>query len=107
MADSTFNNIGIRVAELRRAHGDTQEKLAEKLGVSPKHVGHVEVALSSFSLKYMIMFCEIYGCSMDYLVFGEERNSTLKKLPENIITILNSGDSDKLDRLNRYLEEFT
>lgn len=34
--------IGKRIAEIRRSNHVTQEALANELGVSPKHISHVE-----------------------------------------------------------------
>ena len=48
--------IGKRISLTRRAKGMTQENLAEKLGVSPKHISHIECGTSSLSLKSLIEF---------------------------------------------------
>ena len=42
--------IGKRIAEIRRSNHVTQEALANELGVSPKHISHVECGTSSNSL---------------------------------------------------------
>ena len=98
--------IGKRLAEIRRSHKTTQDELAEMLGVSPKHISHVENAASSFSLSNLIRFCRIFGCSMDYIILGRESNETLSKLPEGIVSLLNTGSDTDVDRLKRYLDVF-
>lgn len=104
MENDTLTAIGTRIAEIRRQHKVTQESLADMLGVSPKHISHVENATSSLSLKNLIHFCAIFGCSFDYIIFGKDSNEALSKLPDGIVKILNTGSSDDIDRLNRYLQ---
>ena len=100
-----FKNIGNRIAEVRKAHKITQAQLAEMLDVSPKHISHSECGTSSLSLKNLIDFCNHFECSLDYIVFGHERSS-VSKLPESIVTILNTGNDKDLKRLKKYLETY-
>ena len=44
MKDNFINNISTRIAEIRRSNKATQEEVADHLGVSPKHISHVENA---------------------------------------------------------------
>lgn len=96
--------IGKRIAEIRRSHKVTQETLADKLGVSPKHISHTECGTSSLSLKNLIEFCNLFGCSLDYIIFGKNENTVLAKLPDEISNILYTGTEQEIDRLNRYLQ---
>lgn len=104
MENDIFTAISIRIAEVRRSHKVTQEALADMLGVSPKHISHVENATSCFSLKNLIQFCTIFNCSFDYLIFGKQNNEALSKLPDGIVKILNTGNTTDIERLNRYLQ---
>lgn len=96
--------IGKRIAEIRRSHKVTQEALADKLGVSPKHISHTECGTSSLSLKNLIEFCNLFGCSLDYIIFGKTENTALAKLPDEISNILYTGTEQEIERLNRYLQ---
>lgn len=96
--------LGKRISDIRRSHKITQEKLADMLGVSPKHISHTECGTSSLSLKNLIEFCKLFDCSLDYLVFGKTSNSILDKLPEEIINLLSHGTEEEIDRLIRYLQ---
>jgi transcriptional regulator with XRE-family HTH domain len=98
--------IGKRISLTRRSKGMTQENLAEKLGVSPKHISHIECGTSSLSLKSLIEFCKIFDCSMDYIIFGNTESKLLSKLPSEITDILHTGTDADLDRLNRYLQVY-
>ncbi len=106
MTEKEYSKIGTRIAGIRRSQNMTQEQLAEILNVTPKHISHVENSTSSFSLKQLIRFCEVFNCSFDYLIFGNKENPVLSKLPDDIVDILNKNDDDTLKLLTRYLELF-
>lgn len=96
--------IGRRISEIRRSHNMTQETLAERLGVSPKHISHTECGTSSLSLKNLMEFCNLFNCSLDFIIFGKIENDALAKLPEEITNILYTGTDKEVERLNRYLQ---
>lgn len=98
--------IGKRLAEIRRSHHVTQEALADRLGVSPKHISHSERGTSSLSLKNLMEFCRIFGCSLDYIVFGKTKEALLDRLPEPIIRLLCTGSEAEIDSLSRYLSVY-
>lgn len=95
--------IGQRLKEIRKAHNYTQEKVACVLDISEKHISHAERGVSCLSLKNLIIFCNHFGCSLDYIIFGKTENNALAKLPDEIVRILNTGSKADLDRLTRYL----
>ena len=97
--------IGRRISEIRRSHGMTQETLAEKLEVTPKHISHTECGTSCLSLKNLMEFCSIFDCSLDYIVFGK-KDDTLARLPKEITDILYSGNDSEINRLNQYLNMY-
>lgn len=96
--------IGKRISEIRRSKKITQEKLAELLDVTPKHISHTERGTSSLSLKNLIEFCNIFDCSLDYIIRGKTTDTGLSKLPDGIIEILYSGNENQIKRLNKVLE---
>ncbi len=98
--------MGKRIGEIRRSHNITQEKLADMLDVSPKHISHTERGTSSLSLKNLIEFCNIFECNLDYVVLGKTTDSCLSKLPTKIIEILNTGDDAQINRINKVLEMY-
>ena len=100
------NGLGKRIAAIRKANKYTQDKLAELLEVTPKHISHVENGSSSLSLKSLLKFCEHFDCSMDYLVHGKYNSPELNKLPTDIVEILQNGNDKAISLLNRYLELF-
>jgi len=57
-----------RLAEMRRAHGYSQEELAEKLNVSRQAVSKWERAESSPDTDNLIALAQLYGVSLDVLL---------------------------------------
>lgn len=100
-------NMGARIAEIRRSHNVTQEALAEILDVSPKHISHTECGTSTLSLKNLVQFCNLFHCSLDYVVLGKTTDTVLSQLPTSIMQILYSDNKEEVDRLNRYLQIYT
>ena len=100
--------IGKRISLLRSQNGLTQEALAERLNCTKKHISHVERGVASFSLDLLIEVSDVFGCSLDYLIKGEEAPSELK-LPTYVLHILGSREDRMLKEkalLLSYLEMY-
>ena len=65
------NAIGNRIFTLHTNAKLSQEKLAEKLGVSHRHLGDLERGSSNGSVKILIDIAEYFHVSMDYLFWAE------------------------------------
>ena len=98
-----YSTMGMRIAEVRRSHKMTQEKLCRILGLTSKHLSHVENDTSCLSLPLLIKLCNLFGCSLDYIVMGNSNNA-LSKLPQEISSILDSNNEEDINLLNSYLE---
>ena len=66
------NAIGSRIFTLRTNAKLTQEKLAENLGISYRHLGDLERGSSNGSVKILIDIAECFYVSMDYLLLGRD-----------------------------------
>ncbi len=62
--------MGRRLRDLRKAKGWSQEKLAEKSGLSVKAIQTAERDTHDPSLFSVICIADALGCSLDYLVLG-------------------------------------
>ena len=62
-----------RLVELRKKNNLSQEELAEKLGVSRQAISKWERSEASPDTDNLIALAEIYGMSLDELIFGEKR----------------------------------
>ncbi len=60
--------IGKALQGLRRAAGLTQEKLAEKTGISPRYVQELEIGTRLPSLKVLEALRKAIRCSWDELL---------------------------------------
>lgn len=60
--------IGDRLTRVRRAFGDTQKQMAEKLGVSLPTVRSWEQGKSAPTCEMLANICRLYGVSADELL---------------------------------------
>lgn len=60
--------LGERLTQMRRAFGDTQKQMAEKLGVSLATVHSWEQGKSTPTCETLANICRIYGVSADELL---------------------------------------
>ena len=66
--------IANRLVQMRKAHGYSQEELAEKLGISRQAVSKWERAESSPDTDNLIMLAKLYGVSLDELLGNDKAN---------------------------------
>lgn len=103
---SSNQNIGKRVADLRKQNHWSQAQLAEMLHVTSKHVSELERGVTGISIDIQVLLCKYLHCSLDYLVKGEEFRSVDSMLPSRIIDILNSGNQKEISLLLDYLNMY-
>lgn len=64
--------IANRLVQMRKAHGFSQEELAEKLGISRQAVSKWERAEASPDTDNLILLARLYGVSLDDLLFTDD-----------------------------------
>lgn len=96
-------NIGKRVANLRRQHNLTQAQLAEEIGTSSKHISEIERGVTGISIDIQIQLSEKLRCSLDYLILGDDFKSVDSYLPANIVEIFHSHNQKEISLLLEYL----
>ena len=94
-----IDNYGSMIKELRIQNGLTQNQVAESLGVTPGYISNVENNRTAMSLRILMYYARLMGCSLDSLV-GEleaEYSETAldRKLYEAILK-LNTKTKEKL-----------
>ena len=62
----------MRIANLRKKKGLTQEQLAEKLNISTSNLGKLERGLQGMSIDLLIEIGIFFGVSTDYILLGCE-----------------------------------
>lgn len=65
-----YISIGNRIREIRTAKGWTQAKLAEKSGVEPSNISHIERAATKLSLPTMVNIANALGVTLDEIAYG-------------------------------------
>lgn len=95
-----YKDLGKRIREVRRQAGITQEKLAEKMGISASYLGHVERGTRIASLETVVAACNALQVSMDYLL---KASLDLKQtyLPDSISPM----EKDRLSHFLRLAQE--
>lgn len=97
--------LGLRIRELRRRAGLTQEQLAELLGIDQKHMSRIELGKSYPSLDRLEKIASTVNIPLPGLFkFGhlESASDTRKRVEEMVTQI---GEKD-LKRVHRILEAF-
>lgn len=89
--------IGKFIAESRKKQKLTQEQLAEKLGVTDRAVSNWENGKNMPDLSMFKLLCDELNISINELMSGEELDESryIKKLEENIITMVNNIEMKK------------
>lgn len=71
-----YISIGNRIKELRSAKGWTQATLAEKSGVEPSNISHIERAATKLSLPTMVNIANALGVTLDEIAYGSIEKGT-------------------------------
>ena len=72
------NLIGLRLKDLRNSLNLTQEKFANKCGISQTTYSHYETGFNLITTTNAYSICKTYNVSMDWLV-GRINNSKINK----------------------------
>ena len=75
MKESFLIDMGLRIAERRKAKQLTQEKLAEKMGVSLQSVSSIELGKKGIRPENLANLCIHLDTTADYILYGK-RSST-------------------------------
>ena len=57
-----------RLFALRKGNGQTQQNLADLLGVTPNHVSEMEKGRKGISVERLCLLCDHFKVSADYLL---------------------------------------
>lgn len=104
--DEAVVNFGKRIQEARLLRNITQDQLAEKCNVTPKHISAVERGSTPGSIILLLNICKILGISPNTLfidTFPEEED---KEAKDNIIPVEKHDTFIKYARLNSNNQKF-
>ncbi len=100
----SYIEMGERIAKLRKTRKMSQERLAEELDISVKHMSEVERGLSSLSLDKLVCLCSILTSNLDYIVRGVTTSPVdSTNLPDYIYETYNSSTKRQQELLEHYI----
>lgn len=63
-----YEALGTRINRLRKEKGITQSTLAERVGIEPSNISHIERAASKVGLGTLVKIANVLECSVDDLL---------------------------------------
>lgn len=81
MPDNALNVLGTRIREARKERGLTQERLAEQVGLSTRHIAKVEKGDVNPSLEVLSTLVKTLGISIDS-VFNSDSAEMTEEIQE-------------------------
>lgn len=96
-----YDKLGERVRELRLNEKLTQEKLAEEVNVTSKHISHIENGESKVSVETLLNIANSLSTTVDYLL--QDSVKTEKCYEVEVSNILSGCSKEKKRRLIEYL----
>jgi transcriptional regulator with XRE-family HTH domain len=97
--------LGRRIARARKAAGMTQDKVAEKLGLTKGAVSQWENDTTTPDLGYFIEFCKAVNASADEVLLARRQDPLLAQLIHIYTRLSADGRDLVLLRANRVLSE--
>lgn len=98
-----YISIGNRIKEIRKSKGWTQAKLAEKSGVEPSNISHIERAATKLSLPTLVSIANALEVTLDEIAFGSLIKNTHVAI-EIVDNLLADCNSDELKSIIEVLK---
>ena len=96
MEESTKKLLGVRIKELRKTRGLSQEQLSGKIDIDPKHLSRIESGRSFPSLDTLEKLANALQVEIkDFFEFAHEAKNT-RELKEIISNLLKEVDDERL-----------
>lgn len=70
MGELDYGKMGMRIRQVRKAKGWSQDLLAKKCGISMSFLGHIERGTRIMSLETFVNICGALDAGADELLFG-------------------------------------
>ena len=70
MRELDYGKMGMRICQVRKAKGWSQNELAEKCGISMSFLGHIERGTRIMSLETFVNICMALEADADELLWG-------------------------------------
>lgn len=99
--DNIGLKIGMRIYNRRKQLGMTQETLAERIGINPKHISLIEKG-SNMRLDTLIKMGQILDLDYTFMITGNNTNSTIPEI-QNLFSKLDENKFHALLEILRAL----
>ncbi len=96
MKQSTKELLGVRIQELRKIRGLTQDQLSEKVGIDAKHISRIEVGRSFPSLDTLEKLANALKVELSSFFEFDDKAKDTRELKKVINELLSDVDEDKL-----------
>ena len=70
MKEVDYGKMGMRIRELRKVKGWSQDELAKRCGISMSFLGHIERGTRIMSLETFVSICSALDTGADELLWG-------------------------------------
>lgn len=87
-----YNEIGLRIHNLREANSYTRDAFAERIHISAKFLYEIELGKKGFSVEILYKISKALAVSTDYLVAGKDSS----KLSGRTAEVLEGFTPDQL-----------
>lgn len=77
-----YYKIGQQIRKIRKAHGLSQEELAEKVNISTTHMSHIETGNTKLSLPVLVDIATVLDVRTDDLIYDNPVTSISTVLDE-------------------------
>ena len=71
MKELDYAKMGMRIRQVRKAKGWSQDELAKKCGISMSFLGHIERGTKIMSLETFVSICGALDADADELLWGK------------------------------------
>jgi transcriptional regulator with XRE-family HTH domain len=92
----SIENISLKIKEIRKVLGLTQEQMAEELGLKRSSYTHIELGTTNLTFEQFINVVENHNINLDWFVYGRgqmfnpEENKSINN--SNINNGVNNGE---------------
>ena len=98
------DNYGSMIKDLRIQNGLTQNQVAESLGVTPGYISNVENNRTAMSLRMLMYYARLIGCSLDSLVGELEPEYSETALDRKLYEAILKLDHETKEKLQKTIE---
>lgn len=96
MRNLDYSKMGMRIRQVRKTKGWSQDELAKRCGISMSFLGHIERGTRIMSLETFVNICAALDTGADELLWGVASPS------DTVLGLLHSPDKSPDSRSDHY-----